>query len=422
MDLLADLDARGLIADTTDRGTLAQRLAAGPITLYCGFDPTAPSLHVGNLMGLLTLRRFQLAGHRPICMAGGATGMIGDPSGRSIERSLLDNDALEANMEGIVPQMRQFLDFEDTDTKAQLLDNRAWTVGVSVLEFLRDVGKHITVNQMVGKDSVRTRMSDGDGLSYTEFSYMLLQAYDFMWLAENTGCELQVGGSDQWGNIVLGADLIRRRLGSQAYALTWPLLTRSDGTKYGKTAGGETIWLSAEHMSPYRFYQAWIGVPDDEVESLLAKLTFLELVEIAEIVADHMTDPARRSGQRRLADELTGLVHGADSAQAAAQAAEILFGVGVDVRDASAQALDFVAHEVPSSLLSGAGSQLVEVLTDTGLAKSRGDARRAMNEGGIYVNGLRVTDVERTIDTADVLHDRYVLLRRGKKIWHVATV
>ena len=422
--LLADLSARGLIADTTHAATLAQRLTNGPITLYCGFDPTADSLHVGNLMGLLMLRRFQLAGHRPICLAGGATGMIGDPSGRSDERSLLNDDTLAANVEGIVPQLRQFLDFEDGPRQARLLDNRAWTVGVSVLDFLRDVGKHVTVNQMVGKESVRSRMADGDGLSYTEFSYMLLQAYDYLWLAENVDCELQVGGSDQWGNVVLGVDLIRRRLSRTAHALTWPLLTRSDGTKYGKTAGGETIWLSAEHMSPYRFSQAWIGVPDEEVESLLAKLTFLSLAEIGEIVADHMADPAQRRGQRRLADELTTLVHGAENAAAAAQAAEVLFGTKVDVREVSAQALGFVASEVPASALSrvgGFGAQLIDVLADTGLAKSKGDARRALVEGGIYINGQRVTDTDRVLASSDVLHDDFVLLRRGKKNWHVIT-
>ncbi len=422
MDLLEDLTARGLIADTTDRDAFARRLAVGPITLYCGFDPTAASLHVGNLMGLLTLRRFQLAGHKPICVAGGATGMIGDPSGRSDERSLLDDDTLAQNMEGIVPQLRQFVDFDDRSTPAQLLDNRAWTVGVGVLEFLRDVGRHVTVNQMVGKESVRSRMTNGDGLSYTEFSYMLLQAYDFLWLAENTECELQIGGSDQWGNMVLGVDLIRRRLGRQAHALTWPLLTRSDGTKYGKTAGGETIWLSPDHMSPYRFHQAWIGIADEEVESLLAKLTFLSLSEIAEIVCEHMDDPSRRLGQRRLADELTTLVHGEQNAQAAAQAAEMLFGSQVDVREVSTQALSFVAKEVPTSALTGIGAQLVDVLASTELAKSKGDARRAISEGGIYVNGERVTDAERTIEIADVLHGSFVLLRRGKKTWHIATV
>ncbi|MEC9058719.1 MAG: tyrosine--tRNA ligase, partial [Actinomycetota bacterium] len=324
MDILSDLEARGLIHDTTDRDALATRLTSGPIVLYCGFDPTADSLHVGNLIGLLTLRRFQLAGHLPISLAGGATGMVGDPSGRDAERNLLDDEGLAKNLEGILPQLRMFLNF-DGESAAKLLDNRAWTVGVGVLDFLRDIGKHVTVNQMVAKDSVKSRMSEGDGISYTEFSYMLLQGYDYLWLAENENCELQVGGSDQWGNIVLGVDLIRRKLGQSAHALTWPLLTKPDGTKYGKTAGGETIWLSPDKMSPYRFYQAWIGVDDSEVRKLLLQLTFLSLPEIDDLVAEHEKNPQNRLGQRTLARELTAVVHGEQAATSAVEASELLF-------------------------------------------------------------------------------------------------
>ncbi len=421
MDVLADLDARGLIHQTTDRQALAQRLESGPITVYCGFDPTAASLHVGNLMGLLTLRRLQLGGHRPIALAGGATGMIGDPSGRSAERNLLDDDALADNLEGIVPQLRQFLDFDGGPYAARLLDNRAWTVGVGVLDFLRDVGKHVTVQQMVGKESVRNRLDEGDGLSYTEFSYMLLQAYDYLWLAENVECELQVGGSDQWGNIVLGIDLIRRRLGRAAHALTWPLLARRDGTKFGKTAGGETLWLSADAMSPYRFYQSWIGVDDDDVSRLLAQLTFLDLDEVSEIAAAHEANPGRREGQRRLAAEITRIVHGDAAATAAAGASEVLFGGAVPVRQASAAALAFVADEVPSGPLRELGASVVDVLVDAQLAQSRSEARRALAEGSVYINGERTSDPDRVVDADDVLYGRYVLLRRGKKRWHVAT-
>ena len=421
VDVLTDLDARGLIHQTTDRRALAQRLDNGPITVYCGFDPTAASLHVGNLMGLLTLRRLQIGGHRPIALAGGATGMIGDPSGRSAERNLLDDDALARNLEGIVPQLRQFLDFDDGPHAARLLDNRAWTVGVGVLDFLREVGKHVTVQQMLGKESVRNRLDDGDGLSYTEFSYMLLQAYDYLWLAENVECELQVGGSDQWGNIVLGIDLIRRRLGRAAHALTWPLLARSDGTKYGKTAGGETLWLSADDMSPYRFYQAWIGVDDADVGRLLAQLTFLDLDEASEIAAAHEADPGRREGQRRLAAEITRIVHGDEAATAAAGASEVLFGGAVPVRQASAAALAFVAAEVPSGQLRALGTSVVDVLVDADLARSRSEARRALAEGSVYINGERTSDPERVVDAGDLLHGRYVLMRRGKKRWHAAT-
>ena len=421
MDILSDLEARGLIHDTTDRDALASRLAAGPITLYCGFDPTADSLHVGNLIGLLTLRRFQMAGHVPISLAGGATGMIGDPSGRDAERNLLDDEGLARNLEGILPQLRKFLEFEG-ESAAKLLDNRAWTVGVGVLDFLRDVGKHVTVNQMVAKDSVKSRMSEGDGISFTEFSYMLLQGYDYLWLADNENCELQVGGSDQWGNIVLGVDLIRRKLGQTAYALTWPLLTKPDGSKYGKTAGGETIWLSPNKMSPYRFYQAWIGVDDSEVRKLLLQLTFLSLEEIEVLVAEHEKDPQQRVGQRMLAGELTGIVHGEAAAASAMEASAVLFDPDVDITAVSESALEFVSGEVPSTAIQKLGSSIIDLLVESGLCQSRKDAKRAITEGGIYLNGGRVADADFLPSKGDLLHQKYVLLRRGKKQWHLVTV
>ncbi|MCH2634831.1 MAG: tyrosine--tRNA ligase [Acidimicrobiales bacterium] len=421
MDILSDLEARGLIHDTTDRDALASRLAAGPITLYCGFDPTADSLHVGNLIGLLTLRRFQMAGHVPISLVGGATGMIGDPSGRDAERNLLDDEGLARNLEGILPQLRKFLEFEG-ESAAKLLDNRAWTVGVGVLDFLRDVGKHVTVNQMVAKDSVKSRMSEGDGISFTEFSYMLLQGYDYLWLADNENCELQVGGSDQWGNIVLGVDLIRRKLGQTAYALTWPLLTKPDGSKYGKTAGGETIWLSPNKMSPYRFYQAWIGVDDSEVRKLLLQLTFLSLEEIEVLVAEHEKDPQQRVGQRMLAGELTGIVHGEAAAASAMEASAVLFDPDVDITAVSESALEFVSGEVPSTAIQTLGSSIIDLLVESGLCQSRKDAKRAITEGGIYLNGGRVADADFLPSKGDLLHQKYVLLRRGKKQWHLVTV
>ena len=421
MDILSDLEARGLIHDTTDRDALASRLAAGPITLYCGFDPTADSLHVGNLIGLLTLRRFQMAGHVPISLAGGATGMIGDPSGRDAERNLLDDEGLARNLEGILPQLRKFLEFEG-ESAAKLLDNRAWTVGVGVLDFLRDVGKHVTVNQMVAKDSVKSRMSEGDGISFTEFSYMLLQGYDYLWLADNENCELQVGGSDQWGNIVLGVDLIRRKLGQTAYALTWPLLTKPDGSKYGKTAGGETIWLSPNKMSPYRFYQAWIGVDDSEVRKLLLQLTFLSLEEIEVLVAEHEKDPQQRVGQRMLAGELTGLVHGEAAAASAMEASAVLFDPDVDITAVAESALEFVSGEVPSTAIQTLGSSIIDLLVESGLCQSRKDAKRAITEGGIYLNGGRVADADFLPSKGDLLHQKYLLLRRGKKQWHLVTV
>ena len=421
VDILSDLEARGLIHDTTDRDALAAQLDKGPIVLYCGFDPTADSLHVGNLIGLLTLRRFQLAGHRPISLAGGATGMVGDPSGRSAERNLLEDEGLAHNLTGILPQLRQFLDFEG-DPQAKLLDNRAWTVGIGVLDFLRDVGKHVTVNQMMAKESVRNRMAEGEGISYTEFSYMLLQGYDYLWLAENEDCELQVGGSDQWGNIVLGVDLIRRKLGRSAHALTWPLLTKPDGSKYGKTAGGETIWLSAEKMSPYRFYQAWIGVDDSEVRKLLLQLTFLSPEEVEEVVTQHEREPHLRLGQRRLASELTAVVHGESAAMTAVEASQVLFELGADLTSVSESALEFVSGEIPSTRRPKLNNGIVDLLVETELSQSRKEAKRAISEGGVYLNGDRVTDVELSPTSEDLLHGKYLLLRRGKKLWHLLVV
>ena len=421
MDILSDLEARGLIHDTTDRKALATRLSEGPITLYCGFDPTADSLHVGNLIGLLTLRRFQLAGHLPISLAGGATGMVGDPSGRDAERNLLDDEGLAKNLEGIIPQLRKFLDFEG-ESAAKLLDNRAWTVGVGILDFLRDIGKHVTVNQMIAKDSVKSRMSEGDGISYTEFSYMMLQGYDYLWLADNENCQLQVGGSDQWGNIVLGVDLIRRKLGQSAYALTWPLLTKPDGSKYGKTAGGETIWLSANRMSPYRFYQAWIGVDDSEVRKLLLQLTFLSVDDIDVLISEHEANPLLRLGQRTLASELTEIVHGETAAVSAAEASAVLFDSDAEILAASEAAFEFISGEVPSTDIKELGSGVIDLLVESGLCQSRKDAKRAINEGGIYINGERLTETDFVPSDSQLLHDRYLLLRRGKKLWHLLIV
>ncbi len=417
VELLEDLEARGLIQDTTDRESLAGMLAQGPVTLYCGFDPTADSLHVGNLIGLLTLRRFQMAGHRPISLAGGATGMVGDPSGRSEERNLLDDSTLAANLAGIVPQLEKFLDFEPGPAQAKLVDNRAWTVGVGVLDFLRDVGKHVTVNQMLARESVKSRLAGSEGLSYTEFSYMLLQGYDYLWLFENEGCRLQIGGSDQWGNIVLGVDLIRRKHRRTAHALTWPLLTRADGTKYGKTAGGETMWLSAARMSPYRFYQGWIGVEDADVRRLLLQLTFLPVAEVDALMSEHERVPHERRAQKRLAFEVTALVHGEAAAEAARAASAILFGGGID--EAGAEVFDVLAAEVPTTRTRTVGVGLIDLLAEIGMATSRSDARRAIEQGAIYINGERVTAIDRTIQSADLRSGGNLLLRRGKKNYHL---
>ncbi len=415
--LLDDLAQRGLVQDTTDYGSMARRLDEGPIGVYCGFDPTAPSLHVGNLIGLLTLARFQRAGHRPLPLAGGATGMIGDPSGKSAERSLLDDDSLAENLAQIVPTLRQFVDFEAHENPAKLLDNRAWTVSMSILDFLRDVGKHVTVNNMVAKESVRNRMEGDEGISFTEFSYMLLQAHDFLWLFEHEGVEMQVGGSDQWGNISLGVDLIRRRVGAKAHALTWPLLVRKDGSKYGKTAGGETLWLNPDMMSPYRFYQAWIQTEDDEIRHLLLKLTFLAVDEVDAVVAEHAEAPHLRVGQRRLAHEVTALVHGVEAASGAVEASKVLFGGG-DVASLAESIFAVLADEVETVTVGRERlddpDNLVPLLVDAGVASSKSEAGRLLNQHGIAINDTKVT-ADDHIGRTHLRHDRYCLIRKGKK-------
>src|SRR6195256_584386 len=321
MDLLSDLDARGLIHDSTDRNALAARLASGPVTLYHGMDPSADSLHTGNLIGLVMLRRFQLAGHLPIALAGGATGMIGDPGGRSEERNLLDSETLDRNTQAIKAQLSAFLDFEPGPCQARLVDNRDWTAPMGVLEFLRDVGKFVTVNYMLAKESGRSRVASEHGISFTEFSYMLLQANDYAWLHEHTNCELQAGGSDQWGNITAGIDLVRRRSGASVHGLTVPLITRADGEKFGKSAEG-AIWLDPARTSPYAQYQYFVNLPDADVERYLLVLTLVPVDEVRRIAAEHAEAPERRSGQQRLAWEITALIHGAVAADEAASASQ----------------------------------------------------------------------------------------------------
>jgi tyrosyl-tRNA synthetase len=416
-DLLDDLERRGLVQDSTDRAALAARLAAGPITLYYGCDPTASSLHHGNLIGLIMLRRFQDAGHRPIALAGGATGMIGDPGGRSEERNLLDLETLAANVEAIKAQISRILGPEGPWT---LVDNHTWTQDVRLLDFLRDVGKHVTVNQMVARESVKARMTSEHGISYTEFSYMLLQANDYAWLQAHEGCELQIGGSDQWGNILQGVDLIRRQSGVAVHALCWPLLTAADGTKLGKTTGART-WLDPERTSPYAFHQHFMQTEDADVGRMLAQFTLLPMEEVDALVASHAEAPGRRQAQRVLAHEVTVLVHGDAAAAQAEQAAAVLFGA--DPREASAEALAMVAHEVPVAALEAgesldAGVEVAPLLVRAGLASSLGDARRQLEQGGVSVNG-EVVAAGRTVTAADLLHGRWALLRKGKRGWGV---
>ena len=415
VNILEDLEARGLLHDTTDRDALAERLAAGPISLYYGCDPTTDSLHTGNLIGLLVLRRFQDAGHRVVALAGGATGMVGDPSGRSEERNLLDEATLRANVASIKEQIARVVDFDDE--RAILVNNHDWTVGVSLLEFLRDVGKHVTVNQMIARESVKNRMASEQGISFTEFSYMLLQAFDYLWLHDHHDVELQIGGSDQWGNIVQGVDLIRRVRGKQAHALSWPLLTAPDGTKLGKTTGAR-ILLNGERTSPYRFFQHWMQTDDRQVREFLLKFTLLSLGEVDEIVAGHEKAPEQRTAQRALAREVTALVHGEAAAVAAEEASAVLFGGSVD--EASPEALALVAREAPTAPLSATegGVDIIDALLAVGLASSRSDGRRSLEAGAVYVNGERV-DLDRRLGADDVRHGRYVLIRKGKKSYAV---
>lgn len=416
-DVVAEFASRGLIHDSTDRQALTQRSTSGQMAAYVGFDPTSDSLHAGNLLGQVSLRRFQMLGHRPIVLAGGATGMVGDPSGRSEERNLLDADTLAANVAKIKSQLERLLDFEAGPNQATLVDNADWTRDVPVLDFLRDVGKHITVNQMMAKDSVKSRLADENGLSYTEFSYMLLQANDFRHLCEFHDCEMQMGGSDQWGNITAGIDLIRKRLGRSAYGLTWPLLTKSDGTKFGKTADG-AVWLDPKKTSPYQFRQFWVQIADDDIERYLPQFSLRSIEEISAILDEQRSNPAARPAQRALAQELTTLVHGAEAAQAAEEAAAILFGG--DPMTASAATMGFIAAEVPTTKMGTA------VLADAagvlsalpGIAASKSEARRLLTQKSVRVNGTTLTGDDELADIP-LLHGRYLLVRKGKTTYHL---
>ena len=416
--LLNDLDARGLIHDSTDRAALIERLNQGPIGVYVGFDPTADSLHAGNLLGQVMLRRFQLAGHRPVVLAGGATGMVGDPGGRSEERNLLDRETLNHNVACVKKQLEKILDF-DGPVAARMVDNATWTEPMGTLEFLRDVGKHFTVNQMVAKESVRARMESENGISFTEFSYMLLQANDFRHLCEFENVDMQMGGSDQWGNITAGTDLIRRRLTKSGYGLTWPLLTRSDGQKMGKSVHG-ALWLDPEKTSPYEFRQYWVQLPDEDVERFLLQLTLRSIEDIHALMNEHRAAPEKRLAQRALATDVTTLVHGAAAEQAAAEAAQVLFGG--DPTTASAEALAVVAREVPSSEVTREqlGDQIA-VLVQTGLAASNGEARRTLTQKGFKANGQTLEEAKSLLEV-DLLHGRYILLRKGKTNFHLLTV
>ncbi|MFG0289145.1 MAG: tyrosine--tRNA ligase [Rhodopirellula sp. JB044] len=422
VDLLGELRWRGLLNQTTDEEGLEKLLASGMQTIYIGFDPTATSLHVGGMMQLMMLRRFQRAGHRPIALVGGATGMIGDPSGKSEERNLLSAEQLQKNVEGVAAQMRRFLSFDGEDgfegeNGALLLNNFDWMKGYSYLEFLRDVGKNFPVGTMMGKESVRSRLNSEAGLSYTEFSYMLLQAYDFVHLSREHGCRIQGGGSDQWGNITAGIDLGRRMTGEQLFGLTAPLLTTSDGRKMGKTENG-AVWLDPERTSPYAFYQYWVNVADDDVMRCIAQLTEIEKDEYDELAERTEKSPGERAAQKRLAQWITTLVHGEEGVESAQRATQILFGG--ELGNTTDSQLREIFADVPScnitqDQIDADGLWIVEALQLVKLCSSGGEARRSVKENSIYLNNNRVTDEQKRITASDFDGRSVVVLRRGKR-------
>ena len=425
MNIFEELEWRGLVADCTDVTELNKRLATGPITLYCGFDPTADSLHVGNLVPLLALRRFQIEGHHPIAVAGGATGSIGDPSGKSQERQLLTQEILDHNIATVKEQLRRLLDFEAAANPARLVDNASWTAPVSFLGFLRDIGKHFSVNQMVAKESVRARMEDREvGISYTEFSYMLLQAFDYYHLRKELNCELQIGGSDQWGNITAGTDLIRKKLGTHAFGVTLPLITNADGSKFGKTVAG-AVWLDPRRTSGYRFYQFWINTDDRDVLRYLKYFTFLTRDEIAALAEQHAANPGARVAHKALAKSVTDLIHGAAATTEAQRASEVLFGGSLEaISEATFAEIagEIPSKEIPRARFADAPLSLIELLVEAGVCPSKGQARKDLEGGGIYVNNVRETSLQRTVGPADLVFGKNLLLRKGKKNYTLVTV
>jgi tyrosyl-tRNA synthetase len=418
--VLDDLEWRRMIAEQTDPDALRARLAASPIRLYCGFDPTAPSLHFGNLVQLITLRRFQQAGHRPIGLVGGATGLVGDPSGRSSERVLNDSATVAGWVDRIRSQVERYLDFSG-DNAAIIVNNLDWTGAMSAIDWLRDIGKHFSVSRMLAKESVSARLEAG-GITYTEFSYQMMQALDFLELYRRHGCELQLGGSDQWGNLTAGVDLIRRVEGASVHALATPLITRPDGEKFGKSTGS-TLWLDPELTPPFAFYQWFLNVDDSVVGEYLRCFSFRPHADIEALEAAVAERPEAREAQRALAAEVTELVHGADAATRAAEASEALFGRG-DLRALDRVTLEAAFADLPRATIAADDGlpSVLELLVASGLSESRGAARRVLAEGGVYVNNARVSGVDATPDRSDLLGGRWLLLRRGKRNLAVAEV
>jgi tyrosyl-tRNA synthetase len=421
-DIFAELDARGLVHSYSEG--VREHLAAGPVTVYAGFDPTADSLHIGHLFPLLGLARLQRAGHRPIAIVGGGTGLIGDPSGKTQERQLLSREQVERNVVSIRKQMEHFLDFTG-EAGAVLVDNYEWLGSLSLLEFLRDTGKHFTINYMLAKESVARRLEQEEGLTVTEFSYMLLQAQDYRVLSDRYGCSLQIGGSDQWGNITAGMELIRKTRGRHVHGIVFPLVTTASGAKFGKTEEG-AVWLDPRRTSPFRFFQYWLNTDDRDVEKYLKGFTFLPLDEIAAVLEEHDRNRAARGAQRRLAVEMTRMTHGEDGLQRAERATGVLFG-SIPAQELPALDLLDVFSDVPSTVLrktrlEGEGMSIVDLLAEAGVAGSKGEARRLIAGGGVYLNGERIEGAERQVALDDAIEGEVILLRKGKKQNHVVRV
>jgi tyrosyl-tRNA synthetase len=413
-ELMADLEWRGLIAQTTDRVALLKDLDTAPLKFYIGFDPTAASLHVGNLVVILVMRRFQLAGHLPIALVGGATGLVGDPSGRNEERSLNNESVVTQWLSNIRGQLERFLDFDSKSNSAVMANNLDWTKPVSALEFLRDIGKHFSVNQMLAKDSVSSRLESG-GISYTEFSYQVLQAFDYLELYRRDKCRLQLGGSDQWGNIVAGLDLIRKVEGGSAHAFTIPLMAKSDGSKFGKTAGG-SVWLDSEMTSPYAFYQFWINTDDEDVAKYLKVFSFKDRGEIERLIETVNVNPGAREAQRELAREITSLVHGNDECAKVEAASKALFGQG-DLRELDEATLAAALSQLPKVTIKASEviPTWVDLLAATGVVDSKSAARRIVKENGAYLNNEKISGEDFSPAKTDLIHGRFFILRKGKR-------
>ncbi|MSR21872.1 MAG: tyrosine--tRNA ligase [Gemmatimonadetes bacterium] len=421
--VLDELRWRGLLQDATEGA--AEHFAESPRTVYIGFDPTGASLHIGTLLPIMGLVHAQRAGHTPIALVGGGTGLIGDPSGKTAERRLLTKEQVAENAEAIRAQLQHFLDFDVKSNPARMRNNLDWLGDLPLVDFLRDIGKHFSVNQMLAKESVKRRLANEEtGISFTEFSYALLQSYDFLELHRTEGCTVQMGGSDQWGNITAGIDLVRRVQGARAYGVVSPLITQASGVKFGKTEEG-AVWLDAAMTSPFRFYQYWINVEDADVVKYLKYFTLLDVRRIAELEHDLRTEPQKRSAQKALADDVTRRLHGETGLARAQQATRVLFGgevEGLGADDIADIFADVPSHDVAKEQLAGPGKALVDLLSETGIASSKGDARRSIEGGGVYLNNVRMDDVARSVTMRDAIKGRFLLIRMGKKRYHLIGV